>query len=94
MIGINVTYTTKPGKGEEFLGDIAACGVAGVVREEDGCIQYDYFRSVHDPDKVLLVEKWTDREAQTVHLTQPHMTQLKILKERYVLGTIVDFYDL
>ena len=52
----------KPGMREQFLEEIAEAQKA--VRKEDGCLQYDYFRSVDDPDLLLLVEMCYDPEAQ------------------------------
>ena len=61
--------------------------------EEAGCIQYDYFLSAQDPDQLLLVEKWTDREAHKVHMTQPHMAQVADIKARFAVDTKLEFYD-
>lgn len=94
MLGVNVIYTMKPGKREEFLAAIEACGAQEAVRREQGCIQYDYYRSVQDPDQLLLLEKWTDREAQKVHMTQPHMDQVAAIREQCALDTALEFYDL
>lgn len=94
MLGINVTYTMKPGGRAGFLAGIAACGVQAAVRREAGCLQYDYFLPVGDEDSLLLMEKWTSREAQKVHLTQPHMAKIAALKEQFVADTQVVLYDL
>lgn len=94
MLGVNVTYTMKPGKRAEFLSEIAASGAQEAIRNEAGCIQYDYFRSVENPDQLFLLEKWADREAQAVHMNQPHMAQVKDIKERYTLDTALEFYQL
>lgn len=94
MLGVNVTYIMKPGMRKEFLAAIAACGAQEAVRKENGCIQYDYFLPVGDEDKLLLVEKWTTAEAQKVHLDQPHMAQVREIKERYALDTKLEFYEL
>lgn len=93
MLGINVIYTMKPGKREEFLSEIAACGAQEAIRKENGCIQYDYFLSADDPDKLLLLEKWTSREAQAVHMTQPHMEKVAEIKERCAIDAKLELYD-
>ena len=41
MYGINVIYTMKPGKREEFLAGVTASGAQAAVRGEEGCLQYD-----------------------------------------------------
>ena len=94
MLGINVTYTVKPGVRADFLAGLAACGVRKEVLQEEGCLQYDYFLPVEGEDSVLLMEKWTSREAQKVHLTQPHMAKIAALKEQFVADTQVVLYDL
>ena len=94
MLGINVIYTMKPGKRDAFLAEIAACGVQQAVRKENGCLQYDYFASVDSPDLLLLLEKWTDLNAQELHLTQPHMTQIAPIKQRCVQHMSLEKYEL
>ena len=74
------------------LGD--ASGAQAAVRGEEGCLQYDYFTSVDDPDKLLLLEKWTTREAQKVHMGQPHMALIQEVKDRCAADTILETYDL
>ena len=64
------------------------------MRSEAGCLQYDYYLSVSDPDEVLLVERWESPEAQKLHLTQPHMDRVKQLKERFVERTTLVSYEL
>ena len=85
MYGINVIYTMKPGKREEFLAGVTASGAQAAVRGEEGCLQYD---------KLLLLEKWTTREAQKVHMGQPHMALIQEVKVRCAADTILETYDL
>ena len=94
MLGVNVIYTMKPGMREQFLKEIAQSGAQEAVRKENGCIQYDYYRSVDDPDRLLLLEKWTDREAQKIHMTQPHMVTMAEIKDRCATDNpVLEFYD-
>jgi quinol monooxygenase YgiN len=60
-----VTFTAHPGKGADF-----AKAFAPVIREvlrEPGCQQYELFVSQDDPDKLVLLEKWTDEAALEAH---------------------------
>lgn len=82
-----VTYTAKPGMRETFLRSLAARGLPELIRAEAGCLQYDYYISIGSADEILLLERWTDPEAQAVHLRQPHMAELREIKERYVEKT-------
>lgn len=84
----------KPGKRDAFLQQVAASGAHQAVRQEEGCLQYDYFISVEDPDRLLLVEKWTSRGAQQVHMTQPHMDQIRAIKEACAVDAVLESYEL
>ena len=42
-----VTYTAKPGQRDAFLRAVLQSGVPETVRQEDGCLRYDYFLSAH-----------------------------------------------
>ncbi len=82
-----VTYIAKPGMRETFLRALASRGIPDLIRAEEGCLQYDYYLSLQSPEEILLVEKWTSAQAQEVHLCQPHMAQLRELKDRFVERT-------
>ncbi len=87
-----VTYHAKSGKAQEFVRELESSGAAEKVRKENGCIRYDYFFSASDPDTVLLFEEWESVEHQQIHLTQPHIAQIKAAKEKYILD--VEFRDI
>lgn len=55
---LNVTYTMKPGLRAEFLPEVSEHGSRRQVLAEEGCLQYQYFEAVDEPDKLLLVERW------------------------------------
>ena len=82
-----VTYTAKPGRRETFLRALAARGLPETIRAEEGCLQYDYYLSIENADEVLLLERWATAEDQQAHLRQPHMAQVRELKEQYVEDT-------
>ena len=82
--GLNVTYQVKPGQRQTFLDELSTAGIQRAVQGEAGCLQYDYYLSAGTPDEVLLVEQWESREAQQVHLSQPHMDTMREIKGRYV----------
>lgn len=60
-----VTMTAAPGKGSE-LAQIykARCAEAAT---EPGCEQYEIFQSALDPDKLVLMERWTDQASLDLH---------------------------
>jgi quinol monooxygenase YgiN len=60
-----VTFTAAPGKGAE-LAQIFEGRCAEVI-QEPGCEQFEVFRSAINPDKLTLLELWTDQAALDVH---------------------------
>lgn len=60
-----VTLTATPGNGGE-LARIYRERCAEVM-QEPGCQQFEVFQSLLDPDKLVLLELWSDAEALAVH---------------------------
>lgn len=85
-----VTYTTNPGMRDAFIQEILDSGILEKIRQETGCLGYEYYRPIGRDDEVLLLEKWETEEHQTLHLKQPHMEILKSIKDKYVTGTRLD----
>lgn len=87
---LQVLYTTKPGMREAFLSTIMQKGIDQKVRQEDGCLCYAYYCALHHADEVLLVEEWESEEHQKKHMEQPHMEELKEIKNQYVEHTKIE----
>ena len=91
MLYLNVYYTAPDGRAaEEFLKEAGEARVAEITRREEGCIKYDYYRSVDKDNLVLLVEQWESPEAQKAHDGQKHMKTLMEIKKKYGLSTEID----
>ena len=71
MIYVIATIELKPGGGSAVKAAANACRAETL--KEDGCIAYEMFASLADPDKLVVVEKWASREALTAHSKQPHL---------------------
>ena len=87
MLKLSVNYFAKPGRREEFLRRIVEGGILAAIRAEEGCLRYDYYLSCQNEDEILLLEEWDTAEHQRVHMQQPHMQQLRAIKEQYVDST-------
>ncbi|HKS88595.1 MAG TPA: antibiotic biosynthesis monooxygenase family protein [Stellaceae bacterium] len=60
-----VSITAAPGRGAEFARAFAPrCEQS---RKDQGCLQFDIFQSVSDPDKFALLELWESPEALANH---------------------------
>ena len=75
---INVMYEGSDGAAEAFVGDVVSEGLLDAVRSEDGCLGYEYFRSMEDPDRVpalvcaaVGISTPCDLEASAEVLTRP-----------------------
>ncbi len=64
-IRLVVTFKAQPGKGSDFAKAFAS--VAQLVHKEKGCEQYELFRGQDDPDKLVLLERWTDQASLDAH---------------------------
>ena len=89
MLTLYVRYTANEGCREKFLREAVEQGVVSAIRAEEGCVRYDYYLSVQDENEILLIEQWESDAHLRVHMQQPHMAQLRELKEKYVADTVI-----
>lgn len=88
MFELMVIYTAKEPQGREsFVSEVKAAGLDAIVRAEDGCICYEYYASMENQTQVILIERWESEEKQQIHVAQPHMTQLRQIKDKYIVDT-------
>src|SRR5215813_2110385 len=64
-IRLVLTITAAPGKGTE-LAQAYRPRCADIMKEP-GCEQFEVFQSVVNPDKLTLLERWTDKAALDEH---------------------------
>ena len=64
-IRLVVTITAAPGKGSELAQ--AYKGRCAEIMKRRGCAQFEVFQSVVNPDKLALLERWTDKAALDAH---------------------------
>jgi quinol monooxygenase YgiN len=60
-----VTITAAPGKGADLAQAFRAR--CAEIMQEPGCEQFEAFQSVLNPDKLALLELWTDQAALDAH---------------------------
>ncbi|MDQ6435821.1 putative quinol monooxygenase [Mesorhizobium sp. LHD-90] len=71
MIYVLATLTTKPGSMEALRAPALAC-IEG-TRKEKGCLSYELFTSVTEPEKLVFIEHWESPEHLAEHMKQPHL---------------------
>ena len=94
MYTIYVKFDCLPQKREAFIQKVKTTGILDAIRSEDGCIRYDYYLSEKDPNELLLIEQWETKQHQQIHITQPHMAQLREFKNDYITNTLLGEVDL
>ena len=87
MYTIYVKFICFDNKREEFIKKAHKTGVLEAIRNENGCIKYDYYLSENDDNELLLIEFWESKQHQQIHLTQPHMDTLRSFKDDYIKST-------
>ena len=61
-----VTLMAKPGMRDAYAS--ALQGTIEITHGESGCEQYELFHSREDPDKLVLLERWTTPEHLDAHM--------------------------
>ncbi|MCR2044058.1 putative quinol monooxygenase [Anaerosalibacter massiliensis] len=72
MIKIVARSVIKPGKKEEFLS--LAEELIAESRKEKGCMSYDLYEDINNPNCLAFIEEWKDEEAIKIHNASPHFT--------------------
>lgn len=88
MIYVVATIVIKPGSLEALRAPAAAC--VAETRKEKGCIAYELFASLSDPEKLVFVERWETREALTAHSKQPHLAAWREASAPYLVSRTIE----
>ncbi len=88
MIYVIATIELKPGSLDAVRA--AADAVRAETLTEDGCIAYEQFSSLANPDRLVVVEQWATREALTVHSKQPHLKVWRDASGPYTLSRKIE----
>ncbi|MET9397062.1 putative quinol monooxygenase [Kitasatospora sp. NPDC002965] len=72
-IKLVILITTLPGRGREQIAAFER--LAPIVRAEPGCLQYDLHQVSGEPDRFVLIERWSSKETLAAHDVAPHMIE-------------------
>ncbi|EEU21701.1 putative quinol monooxygenase [Lactobacillus mulieris] len=92
-ITVNLYYIGKNGSALKFVQEMKNLGIVDGIRKEVGNIRYDYFQSLDDPEKILLIDSWEDQTAIDAHHQSHFMKELAKLREKYDLHMEVERYQ-
>lgn len=87
MIIVQGMIPIKPGFEEAAI--LAAERVAAASRVESGCVSYEFYRSLSDPRRLLLLQEWESIDALSRHYRTEHMQQFLDVLRELVNGEIV-----
>jgi len=68
------SFQIKPGMVDEAIA--ALTPTIEQTHAEEGCISYALHRDAANPDRLVLLERWTSQEALESHLQQPYVADL------------------
>jgi quinol monooxygenase YgiN len=71
MITVHAYLHAKPEHRDAYLQGLRALQAA-TLANDPGCLRYECWASLDDPNTLLCVEAWTDRDALQAHLDAPH----------------------
>jgi quinol monooxygenase YgiN len=71
LININIKIQIRPEKMDEWLA--LANAYASDVNSEDGCLSFQFARSIEDDTGFVCIEGFKDADAGAAHIKQPHV---------------------
>ncbi len=89
---VNIYYTGKNGSAKEFAREMTESGLVRKIRAEEGNERYEYFFPLDDPETVLLIDRWRDRQALDAHHKSEMMKEIAALRKKYALRMRVERY--
>lgn len=91
-ITVNLRYTGTDGSSLAFAKDMTESGTVDAIRAEEGNLRYEYYRSLDDPETVLLIDSWRDQGAIDAHHASPMMRTIASLRDKYGLRMTAERY--
>lgn len=83
MIVVQGDFTIKPGKRDEAIA--AMTKVAKATQQEAGCIRYNFYADLEDPNRFIVYEEWESQAHLDAHLASdnppPHMVEFRKANE-------------
>ncbi len=87
---INIYYKGENGNARKFAEEMISSGIVDRVRKEEGNERYEYFFPMDDPETVMLIDRWKNKEALDIHHKSEMMKEIASLREKYKLSMKVE----
>ena len=92
MIVIIAKSVIKPGMAEEFKKAVRPLIEAS--QKEAGCISYDLYEDMKNPDILTFIEQWKDEAAIQTHNSSEHFTTIVPTLAAFRVESEVNLYKL
>lgn len=86
----NITYTGEGENARDYAIEMMSSGLVQKVREEPGCLRYDFYFPMEDKNSVLLINEFTDEAAIKAHHDTPMLRQIAALRKEFNLTMNVE----
>lgn len=73
MIMVQSTFNLIPESKDEAL--LLMKNMVRLCRQEHGCLSYEYFEGITDPNQVVLFQEWESADALQGHFETAHMEE-------------------
>lgn len=94
LILVNVKYTVKAGKRDEFLEKVTGEGIIRDSKAEPGNFKYEYYIPADSQNVLFLMEMWVNSEAPISHMKTEHYQKLQALKQEYITNVTIEKYGI
>lgn len=71
MIVVQTTFQLLPDSRDEVMKLMK--NMVRLCRKEHGCLSYEYFQGMSDPNQVVLLQEWEDADCLQGHYQTDHM---------------------
>lgn len=89
---MNLYYTGKDDSARRYAQEMVDSGIVDQIRQQPGCLRYDYFLPMVDPHTVLLIDSWESQEALDADHDSPMMRRIAELRDKYGLTVRAERY--
>ena len=90
---INIYYTWTNGNARKFAEEMISSWLVDRIRAEEWNEKYEYFFPMDDPETVLLIDRWKNKEALDIHHKSEMMKEIAELRDKYHLHMKVEMFN-
>ena len=88
MIVVIARLVIKPGSIPHLVGPAKV--MIAQTRKETGCIAYDLYSSITEPETMIFLERWETREALSAHARTAHVATWREASNPHLVSRTVE----